>query len=280
MGALFDLVNVTVTAGGTGTITVGGAVTGFLSFSEIPDGTRVSYAATDGTNREVGTGVKNGSTLTRTLRKSTTGALLNLSTAARIAIVGNAGNFPFVPEPVASGWLAGQASQANRNGFFSTGSAAFHPIVIPSRRTIDRLACLVWDAGTTSAAKLALYKPGSNGYPLAKVAETAATLDTTTAGAKIGALVADPTVEAGVYWGAFTANSNTGNYLMEENLARAIAELGISTSIPASNDFSLMRVTHAVTWAASGEIFPATLSALSVVYNSYEATPSVFARCV
>ncbi len=93
MGALFDLVAVTITAGGTGSVTLGPAATGFLSFSEVPDGTVVSYLAVDGTNRETGVGVKTGSTLTRSFRRSSTGSQLNLSTNAVIGITANAGDF-------------------------------------------------------------------------------------------------------------------------------------------------------------------------------------------
>jgi hypothetical protein len=284
MTMLADLVAQNTATTGTGTVTLGSAVTGFrtVAASGIPDGAIVSYAIQDGTNRETGTGTVGGSgtTITRGLRASTTGSLLSLTGSAIVTIQPNAGDFPFIPSPAASGWLTGRASVSSNNGFFSTGFAVFHPIIFPSRRTIDRLACMVWNAGTASAAKLALYRPGADGFPLTKVAENAATLDTTTAGAKIGTLVSNPIVDAGVYWAGFTSNSNTGTYLSEENLSQEIAKLGIATTIPASNDFSLMRLEHAVTWSGSGEIFPTSLTSLSVLYNSYAATPSVFARCV
>jgi hypothetical protein len=95
VGALFDLVAATITAGGTGTVTLGPAATGFLSFSEVPDGTEVSYLAVDGTNRETGVGIKSGSTLTRSFRKSTTGSQLNLSTNAVVGVAANAADFVF-----------------------------------------------------------------------------------------------------------------------------------------------------------------------------------------
>jgi hypothetical protein len=286
MSVLVDLVRQTSATTGTGTLTLGAADTGFrtLATAGLPDGTIVSYSLLDTTNlnRETGRGVIGGSgtTLTRSFLRSTTGSILNLTGPTLVSISPNADDFPFIPEPVSGGWLGGKSSQSSNNGFFSTGSAAFHPIIIPSRRTIDRLACMVWNAANAgAAAKLALYRPGSDGFPLTKVAENAATLDATTAGAKIGTLASNPTVDAGLYWAGFTSNSNTGTYLSESDLNRAITELGIATSLPASNDFSIMRVEHAVTWAGSGEIFPATLSALSILYNSYAATPSMFARC-
>lgn len=93
MTALFDLVASTITAGGTGSVTLGPAVTGFLSFSEVPDGTEISYLAIDGTNRETGVGTKTGTTLTRSFRKSTTGSQLNLSTNAVVGVAANAADF-------------------------------------------------------------------------------------------------------------------------------------------------------------------------------------------
>lgn len=74
---------------GTGTITLGGASSGFQSFAAgFPAGMRpciVGYAIEDGTAWEVGKGTLNstGTTLTRdTLRSSSTGSFLNLTSAA------------------------------------------------------------------------------------------------------------------------------------------------------------------------------------------------------
>lgn len=63
-----DRTQETTTTTGTGTITLGGAVTGYQAFSAaVPTGTRVCYCITDGTNWEVGDGVYtlSGTTLSR-----------------------------------------------------------------------------------------------------------------------------------------------------------------------------------------------------------------------
>ena len=91
---LFDLVKMTTPTTGTGALTLGSAVGTFRSFATagVPNGATVRYAIADPglapTQREWGTGVytASGTTLTRVLGGSSTGALLNLSGAAHIAI--------------------------------------------------------------------------------------------------------------------------------------------------------------------------------------------------
>lgn len=97
MGVLADLVAQNTATTGTGTVTLGAAVTGFrtVAASGLTDGVIVSYAIQDGTNRETGTGVvgASGTTLTRVLRASSTGSLLNLTGLAIVTIQPNAGDF-------------------------------------------------------------------------------------------------------------------------------------------------------------------------------------------
>jgi hypothetical protein len=97
MGLLADLVQQSTATTGTGTVTLGAAVTDFrtVAGAGIADGSVVSYLIQDGTKREVGTGVigASGTTMTRVLRASSTGSLLNLTGSAFVGIGANAGDF-------------------------------------------------------------------------------------------------------------------------------------------------------------------------------------------
>jgi hypothetical protein len=111
MGLIVDLVQQYTSTTGTGTLTLGSAVTGFrtIAGAGIADGTVVSYAIQEGTNRETGAGVVGGSgtTLTRVLRTSSTGSLLNLTGNAVVGIAPNGGDFD--PQ---SNWTATAAPTA------------------------------------------------------------------------------------------------------------------------------------------------------------------------
>lgn len=91
MARLFNIARMTTATIGTGTITLGSAVSGFLTFDEsgVASGNNVSYAIEDGANREVGIGAYTsaGTTLTRTVTNSTNSNLaISLSGNAEVFI--------------------------------------------------------------------------------------------------------------------------------------------------------------------------------------------------
>lgn len=86
MGVRANLIRVTVTTVGTGSLTIGGAVSNFRPLSSIPDGSVINYGIQDTGGNETGWGVVGGSgtTLTRNLIDSSTGSLISLSGAAQL----------------------------------------------------------------------------------------------------------------------------------------------------------------------------------------------------
>jgi hypothetical protein len=98
MGTLFNLARMSSATTGTGTITLGSAVSGYLTFAlaGVMDGQVVSYGIKDGANSEVGTGTytSSGTTLTRTVTKSTNAnAAINLSGTAEVYVTARAEDF-------------------------------------------------------------------------------------------------------------------------------------------------------------------------------------------
>ena len=95
MAKLFNLVGMTTATTGTGTITLGSAISGYLTpaLAGVADGDVVAYAINDGAGSEVGTGTytASGTTLSRTVRKSTSSnTAISLSGGALVYITPSA----------------------------------------------------------------------------------------------------------------------------------------------------------------------------------------------
>lgn len=91
MPKLYNIARMTTATTGTGTITLGSAVSGYLTFAQagVSNGDVVSYGIEDGTSREVGTGTytSSGTTLSRTVLNSTnSGSAISLSGSAQVFI--------------------------------------------------------------------------------------------------------------------------------------------------------------------------------------------------
>ena len=104
MAALYNLARVNTTTTGTGTITLGSVVSGYLSFlnAGVPSGAVISYGIADGANCEAGVGTYNGTTLTRgPIVSNNSNAAINLSGNAQVYIT--ALNRDFLPTVFATG---------------------------------------------------------------------------------------------------------------------------------------------------------------------------------
>lgn len=91
MAKLYNLAGMGTATTGTGTITLGSAMYGHLTFAQagVSDGDTVTYAIKDGAASEIGRGVytSSGTTLTRTVLKSTnSNSAISLSGAAEVFI--------------------------------------------------------------------------------------------------------------------------------------------------------------------------------------------------
>lgn len=77
-----------VSAGGTGALTIGAAVSGFASLGAADDGKKFRLVIEDGSAWEVSTGVytHSGTSIARTLIESSTGSLLDVTTSATVMI--------------------------------------------------------------------------------------------------------------------------------------------------------------------------------------------------
>ena len=98
MAKLYNLAGMTTATTGTGTITLGSAMSGHLTFAQagVQDGETVTYAIKDGAASEIGRGVytSSGTTLTRAVLKSTSSnSPINLSGTAEVIITAAAEDF-------------------------------------------------------------------------------------------------------------------------------------------------------------------------------------------
>lgn len=105
--ALFNLVQQAIASSGTGTLTLGAAVTGFLTMAQAgaPNGAQVSYAILNGDQTEVGRGTYSSSagTITRgVLRSTNNNALINIAGVATVIVTALAEDFNDITSSISS----------------------------------------------------------------------------------------------------------------------------------------------------------------------------------
>lgn len=167
MPKVFNRARMTTATTGTGTITLGSAVSKYQSFAAagVANADSVHYTIEDGTAWEIGTGTytSSGTTLSRTLVQSSTGSLLNLSGTAEVFIT--------APATAINNLDALNVSTARTNLGLGTGdSPQFTAIELgnASDTTISRVSAGVIAVEGATLATLA--SPAFTGTPTAPTA--------------------------------------------------------------------------------------------------------------
>jgi hypothetical protein len=141
MAKLYNLARMTTATTGTGTITLGSAVSGFLTFAlaGVANGETVSYGIKDGANSEVGTGTYTsaGTTLTRSVTKSTNSdSAISLSGSAEVYITARKEDILNAADPLTSTQVAAQSDQ-------ETGTSTTLAVT-PGRQHFHKSAAKAW----------------------------------------------------------------------------------------------------------------------------------------
>lgn len=130
--ALYDRVWFTTATTGTGTVTVGSALSSYQTpaGASVPNAGPITYTILDGTAWETGTGVytTSGTTVSRVLVASSTGSLLNLSGTATMFFTALASKTPQLD--LAQTWSAAQTFSALP--VLSGGGISFPATQVPS----------------------------------------------------------------------------------------------------------------------------------------------------
>lgn len=133
MSLLLNRAKMTTATAGTGTVTLGSAVSPYQTFANAGAVNTLiyPYLIEDGTAWEIGNGVytSSGTTLSRVLVQSSTGSLLNLSGSATVAVVTPAAYPSGQPPTVRSSGIQ-SSSAASYTVTFPTGAAAGDVCVI------------------------------------------------------------------------------------------------------------------------------------------------------
>lgn len=141
MGKLYNLARMTTATTGTGTITLGTAVSGYLTFAQagVSNADVVDYAIKDGSNSEHGTGTytSSGTTLTRTVTKSTnSNAAISLSGTAEVFISPRAETLNDA-SLISTGTMATArlGSGTANSGTFLRGDSTWQAVTVPAEAT-------------------------------------------------------------------------------------------------------------------------------------------------
>jgi hypothetical protein len=135
MAKLYNLARMTTATTGTGTLTLGTAVSGYLTFAQagVSNAETVAYGIKDGSSSEVGTGVYTsaGTTLTRSVTKSTNSdTAISLSGSAEVYVTARKEDILNAADPLTSAQAAVQSDQEAASSTtlaVTPGTQKYHP---------------------------------------------------------------------------------------------------------------------------------------------------------
>lgn len=213
--AAHNLVRMTVTGTpGVGTITLGAADTGALTFAlgGVLDGERVSYGIVDGGNHEVGVGIytATGTTLSRSIIRSSTnaGAAISCTTAAKV----------YITNAAQDNYLHGFAYFPGKyyapNGGGSTGNAMpvnsiqFKGMAILARLVVSQVSYSIQNVVTGTYAVGLYANDVSNCSPTGAPIWTSGVLSCPASSGTQSITTGTPfTLDAGIYWAAVVCSA-------------------------------------------------------------------------
>ena len=227
---LANWVKENTTTTGTGTITLGGAVTGFIAFADaLADGDVVFYSVKDGNNREngIGTFTASGTTLARTkvletlvsgVYDNTSPAAITLSGSAEVSISGMAQHLS--DQPVADTYVRAASAEwkipdnfsnyGSNNNIATANRMILLPAVFNNRKVISKI---VFELNTIDAAttnlRYGLYRCNEDGSPGNIIFDSGdmSSLVTTATGLQSYTLSSPQEIPKGQYWSAVVSDS-------------------------------------------------------------------------
>jgi hypothetical protein len=240
----------TISAGGTGNLTLSGAATAHITVNtgmglNVP----VLYSAEDGNNREVGIGHLTTSTnfvrdtVLETLSSGTldrtSPAALNLSTSTIISINASsqafaaAGNGSAYPAGGLTGFHSmGLVSQDNSTVALTTSNRWFFPMWWIASKLVTQIGVECTTGATSAVARVGIYARASSGKPgiLIKDFTDASTIDVSTSGIKVATPTAGFWLPSGFYYICIHTSTGSPSFSSPHSVTRAPLFLGTTSA--------------------------------------------------
>lgn len=263
---LYNLARMDTATTGTGTITLGSNVTGFLSFAAagVSNGEVVKYSIRDSAHSEIGYGTytSSGTTLTRNVIKSTNSdSAISLSGSAEVFICPSAEDLPLGLQTI---WLpSGALIAATTNGAASAQ--------IEESSNAENYKTLDFDASTDEYAHFSIFFPRSwdlDGVYFQPVWSTTATDTDGVAWGLQGTSVADGDA-ADASWGTAVVTTDDAQSAANDVLIAPISTAVTIAGSPAAGEFQFFRFFRDVSDGSDTMAEDARLIGLWMLYTVF-----------